>query len=264
MSDERAARRRVKVRGGHLGVFLCWAVVFADIGTSIYYVPGILYGSYGTKAAIFVVMVMFVFILLCVKYSEVTWRYPEGGGVVNVSSQALHPFFGLLGGLFILVDYYLTAALSALSGFQYLAVITPQVLPVAVGATAGALVLLGLLNAFGIKESARVTAVFASIAVAGQLLVVIVVAIHLGPAGIIASFKDLGKGPTLAPITLVAGYGAAFLAFSGLESIAQLAPTMREPRRKVASRSMMAVVFTMLITSSPASNQLDWSRRMWA
>ena len=28
-----------------LGPFLCWAVVFADIGTSIYYVPGILYGT---------------------------------------------------------------------------------------------------------------------------------------------------------------------------------------------------------------------------
>jgi hypothetical protein len=26
-----------------LGWFLCWAVVFADIGTSVYYVPGILY-----------------------------------------------------------------------------------------------------------------------------------------------------------------------------------------------------------------------------
>ena len=28
---------------GMLGPILCWAVVFADIGTSVYYVPGILY-----------------------------------------------------------------------------------------------------------------------------------------------------------------------------------------------------------------------------
>ena len=27
------ARRRIKVRGGSLGPFLCWAVIFADIGT---------------------------------------------------------------------------------------------------------------------------------------------------------------------------------------------------------------------------------------
>src|SRR5438552_17411086 len=94
-----------------LGVFLCWAVVFADIGTSIYYVPGILYGHFGPRSALFVLMTLFVFVLLCVKYPEVTWRYPVGGGVVNVSSQAPHPFAALLGGLFILVDYYLTAAI---------------------------------------------------------------------------------------------------------------------------------------------------------
>src|SRR5713101_6401945 len=83
-----SARRPIKVRGGNLGAFLCWAVVFADIGTSIYYVPGILYGPFGPRSTIFVLMTLCVFVLLCVKYAEVTWRYPEGGGVVNVSSQA--------------------------------------------------------------------------------------------------------------------------------------------------------------------------------
>ena len=73
--------------GSLLGPILCWAVVFADIGTSVYYVPGILYGHFGSRSALFVLMTLFVFILLCVKYAEVTWRYPEGGGVVNVSSQ---------------------------------------------------------------------------------------------------------------------------------------------------------------------------------
>ncbi len=109
-----ASRRHIKVRGGYLGPFLCWAVVFADIGTSVYYTPGILYGHFTTRSAIFVLVTLLVFVLLCVKYAEVTWRYPEGGGVVNVSSQALHPFAGLLGGLLILVDYFLTAGLSAL------------------------------------------------------------------------------------------------------------------------------------------------------
>src|SRR6195256_6357886 len=140
-------QRRIKVRGGRPGPFLCWAVVFADIGTSVYYVPGILYGQFGARSAIFVLMTLFVFILLCVKYAEVTWRYPEGGGVVNVSSQALHPFAGLLGGLFILVDYYLTAALSALSGALYLAVVVPSLTPMVMTITVGALIGLGILNA---------------------------------------------------------------------------------------------------------------------
>jgi amino acid transporter len=245
------ARRPIKVRGGSLGAFLCWAVVFADIGTSVYYVPGILYGHFGSRSALFVLMTLFVFILLCVKYAEVTWRYPEGGGVVNVSSQALHPFVGLLGGLFILVDYYLTAALSALSGVIYISVVVPgltaQVVVLAV--TVGALIGLGVLNFMGIKESARTTAVFATIAAAGQLLVVIAVAIYLGPSGIINSFRVLTSGAALPFTSIVTGYAAAFLAFSGLESIAQLAPAMREPRRKVAYRAMGAVVMTIAITS---------------
>ncbi|HWO43976.1 MAG TPA: APC family permease, partial [Methylomirabilota bacterium] len=243
------ARRRIKVRGGNLGAFLCWAVVFADIGTSIYYVPGILYGPFGNRAAIFVLMTLFVFILLAIKYAEVTWRYPEGGGVVNVSSQALHPFAGLLGGLFILVDYYLTAALSALSGAFYFSVIVPSFTPFVIPMTVGALVFLGLLNAFGIRESARTTAVFVVLAAAGQLAIVVATAVFLGPERIIHSFGAILTGPTLTPIVFITGYAAAFLAFSGLESIAQLAPAMREPRRKTAYRAMLGVVITMAITS---------------
>src|SRR5438132_12051337 len=189
--DQTLPRRRIKVRGGNLGAFLCWAVVFADIGTSIYYVPGILYGPFGPRAAIFVLMTLCVFVLLCVKYAEVTWRYPEGGGVVNVSSQALHPFAGLLGGLFILVDYYLTAALSALSGAFYLSVITPSLTPYVIPLTVGALVALGFLNAMGIRESARTTAFFAMLAAAGQLAIVAATAVYLGPAGIIQSFNAI-------------------------------------------------------------------------
>jgi amino acid transporter len=244
-----APRRRIKVRGGNLGAFLCWAVVFADIGTSIYYVPGILYGQFGRRSAIFVLMTLFVFILLCVKYAEVTWRYPEGGGVVNVSSQALHPFAGLLGGLFILVDYYLTAALSALSGVFYLAIVEPYVTPWVTAATLAALIGLGVLNVIGIKESARTTAVFVCLAGAGQVAVVMATAIYLGPAGMVHSFSGINVGKPLTPLLLLTGYGAAFLAFSGLESIAQLAPAMREPRKSVAYRAMGAVVLTMAITS---------------
>jgi amino acid transporter len=247
--DLAPVRRRIKVRGGNLGAFLCWAVVFADIGTSVYYVPGILYGHFGARSALFVLMTLFVFILLCVKYAEVTWRYPEGGGVVNVSSQALHPFVGLLGGLFILVDYYLTAGISALSGVFYLAVVLPVLTAIATPMTVAALIALGLLNALGIKESARATAVVASVAGVGQMLVLVAVGVSLGPAGIVHSFSVLTAGPALPWKAIITGYAAAFLAFSGLESIAQLAPAMREPRRQVAYRAMGAVVLTMAITS---------------
>jgi amino acid transporter len=223
--------------------------VFADIGTSIYYVPGILDGQFGTRSTLFVLMTLVVFVLLTIKYAEISWRYPEGGGVVTVASRAIHPFAGLLGGLFIIVDYYLTAALSALSGFYYFAALVPGVYPLAVPLTMIALVGLGLLNWMGIRESARASAVFAVAAGGMQLVLVIVVAITLGPAGIVHAVQQVGQGPALTVPLLLTGYGAAFLAFSGLESIAQVAPAMREPRRAVAGRAMLGVVVTMAITS---------------
>ena len=245
-------RRRVKVHGGNLGALLCWSVVFADIGTSIYYVPGIVSASgYNKHAALLIGMTAVAFILLALKYAEVTWRNPEGGGVVTIASRALHPFFGLLGGLFIIVDYYLTAAISAFSGVSYLAVLVP---PVAFGrAVPGTLIAIGglaLLNVIGIRESAIVSFAAASVAALGQLAVVVAVAVHLGPVGIVQSFAAATQGPpALKPVTLVFGFGAAFLAFSGLESVAQIAPAMRAPRYRTAYRTMGLVIVLMMLTS---------------
>jgi amino acid transporter len=252
MHTPAAARRRIKVHGANLGPLLCWSIVFADIGTSIYYVPGILSASgYDRKAALFVLMTLFVFVLLSLKYAEVTWRNPEGGGVVTIASRALHPLAGLVGGCFIIVDYYLTAGISAFSGVSYLAVVVPAAgWANAVPGTLVALAFLAALNVYGIRESATISLVAATAAAAGQLLVVIVVALHLGVDGIGETIRMAGAGsPTLTPLTLVTGFGAAFLAFSGLESVAQIAPAMRTPRRVTAYRTMALVILTMIVTS---------------
>ena len=74
-----------------LGPLLCWAVVFADIGTSVYYTPGILYRQVGAAAGLLVTLTMIVFLLLAVKYAEVSARFPEGGGVVTVASRGINP-----------------------------------------------------------------------------------------------------------------------------------------------------------------------------
>ncbi|GAC1401599.1 MAG: hypothetical protein NVSMB52_15420 [Chloroflexota bacterium] len=236
-------------KGSQLGAFLCWAVVFADIGTSVYYTPGILFGQVGVHAAIFVAMTLIVFVLLTIKYAEVAVRYKEGGGVVTVATQAIHPFAGLLGGMFILVDYFLTAAISGISGLIYLSVVAPALKPVVLPATIVALVILALLNLIGVSASAKATAFVASIAAASQLAVVVAVVVKFGPGHILATIPKAFAGPHFTPLMVLTGYAGAFLAFSGLESIAQLAPTMKEPRRRVSRVAMGAVVATVALTS---------------
>jgi amino acid transporter len=240
---------RYAAEAGTLGVVLCWAIVFADIGTSVYYTPGILFQRFGPHSALFVGLVFVVFVLLAFKYAEVAIRFPEGGGVVSVASKAFHPLAGLVGGLLILADYFLTAGLSATSGVIYLSVLIGPLKPFIVAAAIAALLLLGLLNVIGVPTSAEVTAFFAIAAAATQIAVVIAVVVAFGPARILGDFGRVLSGPHLTPTLLITGYAGAFLAFSGLESISQLAPAMKSPRSRVAPRTMLVVVLTLLVTS---------------
>src|SRR5215475_115322 len=231
--------------GKRLGAFLCWAVVFADIGTSVYYVPGILYGQVGHLAGLFVTLTLLVFLLLTLKYAEASVRFPEGGGEVTVASRGLNPWAGALGGMFILIDYFLTAAISSLSGLHYFAVVLPAVSPYVLFITVLVIVGLGVLNWWGIQESAKVSAVIASVAFVSDLIIVLVVLVRVPLADIALAFHDIFSGSHLTGVTVLAGYAGAFLAFSGLESIAQLSPVMRVPRTKTVSSALIVVALTV-------------------
>src|SRR5882762_7019988 len=118
-----------KKSAGRLGPLLAWAVVYADIGTSIYYVPGLLFGELGGRtpspAAAFVLVTGLAVILLALKYVDVSARYPDGGGVVSVGSDAFGDGLGCLGGILICISYFLTGAISAVTGLKYLAGLFP-------------------------------------------------------------------------------------------------------------------------------------------
>jgi len=235
--------------GIRLGPLLCWAVVFADVGTSVYYVPGILYGNVGSLAGFFVMLTMSVFVLLTLKYAEVTHRFPQGGGVVTVAAQAINHWVGALGGMFILVDYFLTAAISCLSGMLYLSVVVPALVPFTLEMTVGVLLLLGLLNWFGVSESAKVSLVGALIAFLSDIALLVTVFTHLSFTQFLALFPSMFAHQKLTLPALLVGFAGSFLAFSGLESISQLSPVMKTPRKKVAGIALLLVVFTIGLTS---------------
>ena len=240
-----------------LGPFLCWAVVFADIGTSIYYVPGILYGTVGKLAGFFVLLTMTVFILLTFKYVEVTYRFPQGGGVVTVAARALNHWFGALGGMFILVDYFLTAAISCLSGMLYLSVVLPAIGPqttflgqsITLWITLVILILLGILNWVGVSESAKVSMIGAIIAFISDIAILVTVFTHISFSMFLSLFPQMFSGKTLTPVSLLVGFAGSFLAFSGLESISQLSPVMKLPRKAVGKLALFLVILTVGLTS---------------
>lgn len=234
---------------GRLGPLLCWAVVFADIGTSVYYVPGILYSNVGSLAGFFVFLTLSVFVLLTLKYAEVTQRFPQGGGVVTVAAKAMNHWVGALGGMFILVDYFLTSALSCLSGIFYFSVVMPAIGPFVLWITVGILIVLGILNWVGISESAKVSLVGAVVAFVSDLAVLFTVFTHISLAEFLSLFPRMFANHALSPLILLTGFAGSFLAFSGLESISQLSPVMKTPRKKVAGIALLLVVITVAITS---------------
>ncbi len=232
-----------------LGAFLCWAVVFADIGTSVYYVPGILYKQVGNLAGLFVIMTLVVFLLLTLKYAEVSVRFPEGGGVVTVAAHGINPWAGALGGMFILVDYFLTSAISSLSGLQYFQTVIPAIAPYVLIITLVVVFLLGVLNWYGIKESAIFSAAIAVAAFISDLLILLFVFLRVPLPVIGMVFQQMFSGHHLGVPTILTGFAGAFLAFSGLESISQLSPVMKTPRHKTVTWALAFVVITVGITS---------------
>ena len=234
---------------GQLGPLLCWAVVFADIGSSIYYVPGILYGRVGALAGFFVLLTMSVFVLLTLKYAEVSVRFPEGGGVVTVAAQAMNSWVGALGGMFILVSYFLTAAISCLSAIQYFSIVLPAIGPVVLEITIAVLVLLGLLNWVGISESAKVSLVGALIAFGSDLVIIWTVFTHIPISELPLLFSQMFRHTALTPTSILVGFAGAFLAFSGLESISQLSPVMKTPRKRIIGIALFLVAITIGVTS---------------
>src|SRR5258706_7223175 len=156
---------------------LVWAVVFCDIGTSIYYVPGILYKTegVGNLAPLFVFAAFIGFLLLAWKYIEICWRNPDGGGVVTVANQAFSPIVGCFGGLLICVDYFLTSAISSVSGIHYLASVLPGLGNHVVALSVATLLLLAAVNTIGSRESAALALVMALGGLASGLLIIVAV-----------------------------------------------------------------------------------------
>jgi amino acid transporter len=238
---------------GRLGYLLAWSVVFADIGTSVYYVPGLLFEELGkvtpSPAAPFVLATGLAFILLSLKYVEVSARYPDGGGVVSVATDAFGPTVGCMGGLLICVDYFLTGAISSVTGFEYLSGAVPGLEPWLIPGACAAIAFLGVLNIIGIKESATLTAFLAVASLTVNLVVITVTAAQLDEQQWQMVWRQFTSATRLPLGNMAVGFASSWLAFSGLESISQIAPALREPRERTALKAMLLVVACILITS---------------
>ncbi|MGH7887358.1 MAG: APC family permease, partial [Candidatus Binatia bacterium] len=214
-----------------------------------YYVPGILYGHVKDATPFFVLLTTGGFILLSLKYIEISWRNPEGGGVVTITTKAFGPMWGCLGGMLITVDYFLTTAISSVAGVQYIGSVFPALdAHILLFACLGVGVLAAL-NVIGIRESAGVALVMACASFVVNVVVIVIALFTMNAEQWSTVISRLGTGSGISSYQLLVGFSSAWLAFSGLESISQLSPAMRLPLRRTTRWAMAAVMITMVITS---------------
>jgi len=253
MSDSKAPSIKVH----QLGWALVFAVVYADIGTSVFYTPGILYGSIGNLATLAQFITTGVFISIALKYVEICERCPDGGGVVSITREAFSAweFLPLVGGSFITVDYFLTSAISGVSGLYYLSSLLPGSKDLVLVASLILFLVLLLINLVGVKESASVTSSFATVEIIVTFLLLgsafwyITTKPDLSWGGLFNSV--LHPGVKLTFSNLAVGYATTWLAYSGLESVAQISGSMVTPVKKTANKAMWWVIGTIAVITSP-------------
>ncbi len=245
-----------------LGWALVFAIVYADIGTSVFYVPSILYDSIGYLATLAQFICTGVFISIALKYVEICERCPDGGGVVSIVREAFSAleFLPLVGGSFITVDYFLTSAISGVSGLYYLSSLMPGTKDLVLPASMILFLVLILINIVGIKESASVNSTFATIEIIVILVLMGFAFFHIATAPSLhwsgLWHSVIHPGIPLTFNSLAVGYATTWLAYSGLESVAQISGSMREPVRATASKAMWWVVGMVILVSSPMTSAI--------
>jgi amino acid transporter/nucleotide-binding universal stress UspA family protein len=190
------------------------AILYGDWGTSKAYVIGLAF-AVGGYASFWLIAAMCVLTALVgINYMIICRLYPDGGGVY-ASVRHRSEVISIVGAFLLIADYLVTAAISALSAFQYLGVPHPERF------AAIAIFIIGLLNLLGPKHTGGL-AFLISVPTA---IVVVTLGLfslpHLGTA--IGNLQPLQGGFW----QNWGGFVGIVLALSGVEAIANATGVMR-------------------------------------
>jgi amino acid transporter/nucleotide-binding universal stress UspA family protein len=215
------------------------AILYGDWGTSKAYVIGLAF-AVGGYASFWLIAAMCVLTALVgINYMIICRLYPDGGGVY-ASVRHRSEVISIVGAFLLIADYLVTAAISALSAFQYLGVPHPEKF------AAAAIFVIGLLNLLGPKHTGGL-AFLISVPTA---IVVVTLGLfslpHLGTA--IGNLQPLHGGF----FDNWSGFVGIVLALSGVEAIANATGVMRldpgstEARPSVRKTSTPALLWVMV------------------
>src|ERR1700719_4605205 len=122
------------------------AILYCDRCTSKAYVIGLAFAVAGYSSFWLIAGMCVLMALVGVNYMAICRHYPEGGGVY-ASVRHRSEVISIVGAFLLIADYVVTAAISALSAFQYLGWPHPEWF------AAAAILAIGGLNFFGPRHT---------------------------------------------------------------------------------------------------------------
>ena len=216
-----------------VGVGGLFATAYGNVGSSIYYALGLVAAyALGLTPVVFM-LAGALFALTAKTYQEGATMFPEAGGSSSFARHAFNEFVSFFAGWALSLDYILTIAISAFFVPHYLGAFWPA-LTHPPGDVIGGLVVIAMLawlNIRGIGESANLNFVLALVDLATQVLIICIgVVLVLNPA-LLVHQVDLGSTPSYSH--LIFALSLAMLAYTGIETVSNMAEEAVDPGRDV-------------------------------
>ena len=200
------------------------------LGAGVYALAGVIAGEVGGAVWVALLVALGFALLTAGSYAELVTKYPHAGASAVFAARAYKsPLVSFLVGFCMLAAAVTSAAgLSLAFAGDYLAAFVD--IPAHVAALIF-LVVIGLLNARGIKESLSANLVMTTIELSGLLLVIVAAAWFLrGGEGDFSRVVEFKAGVNPAVAVLAAAL-LAFYSFVGFETSANLAEEIRDVRK---------------------------------
>jgi basic amino acid/polyamine antiporter, APA family len=234
---EHGLRRSVGVSG-------LFATAYGNVGSSIYYALGLVAAhALGLTPLVFV-FAGGLFALTAKTYAEGAAMFPEAGGSSSFARHAFDDVVSFFAGWALSLDYILTIAISAFFVPHYLSAFPGlHSLNHNPGDIVGGLivvVLLAALNIRGLGESARLNFVLAILDLSTQILLVGVGCVLVLNPTLLVNQVHLGSVPTWKE--LIFALSLAMLAYTGIETVANMAEEARDPGREVPKAVNLVVL----------------------
>ena len=243
-------RRREQRLERVLGTPALFATAYGNVGSSIYYALGVTaVFALGLTPLVFVIAGL-IFAMTALTYTEGTVLYPEAGGSSSFARHAFNELVSFGAAWAQMLNYVITIAISAFFVPHYLSIfwepLRENPWDIVVGAII--IVILVALNVVGVREAAGLNIFLAVIDFATQLLLVVLGFVLIFSPSILVDNVHWGVAPTWSAFLLAIPVG--MIAYTGIETISNLAEETRDPPRDVPNsiRLVAVAVFAIYFT----------------